>query len=584
MMIKQDEVRRAPQARKRRGMRGLIGALVALVTMLCALVVPGVAHAATSFVVTTTDGSSDTTTCPTSGQPGYTLACALHDLGVDPGNITFHIDLSSDSGCNQAAGICTIRLASGQVHLNESQSINGGYTTNGSNSIVLDHTIIVVNTHGSGRSASVSNIAVVHGGISTYGYDITINHVDVGVLPDGTAVGGSGISFGDGGNLLSDSHIAYSSGYGVFGDYSQETIHGNTIDHNANGGVSVQYGRNTIVGNTIEQNQGNGITIQSGCDNTVRGNTIDGNTGAGVALRGEVDDCDGGLRGPSTITNNTISNNGGPAILDAQTLYSTGAPYTGNITSPNTEFNNAAVAARGTTVSPTEGATFSGALASFTDSDGNTQSSAYAVTIIWGDGSSSAGTVTASGSTFTVSGSHSYAEEGTSPIRVHVADTDGNTADANSSAIITDAALTATGTTAKLTGKRFSGTVTSFTDADPNGTVADYTATITWGDGSNSTGTIMASGGSFIVSGDHAYPKHTSYAASVTITDNGGSTATAQVMVGKDQDNGNGGGNGDTSPNATPELGSGELLATGLLPIGAILLYRRRRSSKKTAV
>ena len=30
----------------------------------------------------------------------------------------------------------------------------------------------------------------------------------------------------------------------------------------------------------------------------------------------------------------------------------------------------------------------------------------------------------------------------------------------------------------------------------------------------------------------------------------------------------------------TPELGSGELLATGLLPIGAILLYRRRRNRR----
>jgi len=37
-------------------------------------------------------------------------------------------------------------------------------------------------------------------------------------------------------------------------------------------------------------------------------------------------------------------------------------------------------------------------------------------------------------------------------------------------------------------------------------------------------------------------------------------------------------GGGSTPPAATPELGSGELLATGLLPIGAILLYRRRRA------
>ena len=33
---------------------------------------------------------------------------------------------------------------------------------------------------------------------------------------------------------------------------------------------------------------------------------------------------------------------------------------------------------------------------------------------------------------------------------------------------------------------------------------------------------------------------------------------------------------------ATPELGSGELLATGLLPIGAVLCYRRRRARKAT--
>lgn len=32
--------------------------------------------------------------------------------------------------------------------------------------------------------------------------------------------------------------------------------------------------------------------------------------------------------------------------------------------------------------------------------------------------------------------------------------------------------------------------------------------------------------------------------------------------------------------NATPELGSGELLATGLLPLGAVLLYRRRRTRR----
>jgi len=34
--------------------------------------------------------------------------------------------------------------------------------------------------------------------------------------------------------------------------------------------------------------------------------------------------------------------------------------------------------------------------------------------------------------------------------------------------------------------------------------------------------------------------------------------------------------------NATPELGSGELLVSGLLPLGAVLLYRRRRTRRAT--
>ena len=36
-------------------------------------------------------------------------------------------------------------------------------------------------------------------------------------------------------------------------------------------------------------------------------------------------------------------------------------------------------------------------------------------------------------------------------------------------------------------------------------------------------------------------------------------------------------------PTATPELGSGELLATGLLPIAGLLLYRRRKDAQARA-
>jgi len=46
---------------------------------------------------------------------------------------------------------------------------------------------------------------------------------------------------------------------------------------------------------------------------------------------------------------------------------------------------------------------------------------------------------------------------------------------------------------------------------------------------------------------------------------------------------GGGGGGGGGGGAATPELGSGELLATGLLPIAGLLLYRRRKDAQARA-
>ena len=64
----------------------------------------------------------------------------------------------------------------------------------------------------------------------------------------------------------------------------------------------------------------------------------------------------------------------------------------------------------------------------------------------------------------------------------------------------------------------------TFTDDDPNGTASDYTATITWGDGNTSSGTISAkvgvgAAGVFTVSGTNTYAEEGTYAVSVTITE-----------------------------------------------------------------
>ena len=196
-----------------------------------------------------------------------------------------------------------------------------------------------------------------------------------------------------------------------------------------------------------------------------------------------------------------------------------------------------AIKATGTPVAATEGVSISGAVATITDPDAKATASEYSATIDWGDSSvTTAGTVAGpAGGPFTVSGSHTYAEEGSFTVTATITDVDNvsNGATATSTATVADAALSATGKTLSSTNPVPANTVvTSFTDADPNGTVADYTATVNWGDGSPpSAGTIAASGSGFTVSGGHTYPALGPYTIKVHICDVGGSCADATSSI-----------------------------------------------------
>jgi hypothetical protein len=132
---------------------------------------------------------------------------------------------------------------------------------------------------------------------------------------------------------------------------------------------------------------------------------------------------------------------------------------------------------------------------------------------------------------YSVTGSHTYTEEGTFAITVTMSASGASNTTANSSATVSDAALGAT-TPSAVIGKKGNVTLTTvFSDADPGGTASDYTATITWGDGSTSTGIISASGSSFTATGGHTYAKHTTYTVTVTIKDAGGSSVTKTLTI-----------------------------------------------------
>ncbi len=194
---------------------------------------------------------------------------------------------------------------------------------------------------------------------------------------------------------------------------------------------------------------------------------------------------------------------------------------------------DAPLTATGTTVRAMEGMAFAGMVASFADANPNARAAEFMVMIRWGDGQTSMGTITANThGGFDVSGTHTYADEGSYSISVTITDVGGSTAPATTPATVVDAPLTATAGSAVrgVEGAAVSGVLASFTDANPNARAAEFTAMIRWGDGQTSMGMITANTrGGFDVTATHTYADEGSYAISVTIADVGGSTAPASV-------------------------------------------------------
>jgi hypothetical protein len=159
----------------------------------------------------------------------------------------------------------------------------------------------------------------------------------------------------------------------------------------------------------------------------------------------------------------------------------------------------------------------------------------YSATIDWGDGTSpAAGTIVSDGKGgFLVQGSHTYANAGTDKVTVQISDSDGSSAKAFSLVRVTDAPITATGQ--DINGVQGLGMinvpVATFVDPDPAATAtapATEIATIVWGSGAPSVGTITQTGpGQFQVSGTHAYLAAGTFAVKTIVRDRGGAVSIA---------------------------------------------------------
>src|SRR5262249_22318163 len=152
--------------------------------------------------------------------------------------------------------------------------------------------------------------------------------------------------------------------------------------------------------------------------------------------------------GPTDASGNASFNiTGSTAGIDtvkATFVDSLGTTHTSNNVTVTWE---APITATGKNVSATEGAAFTGAVASFSDPDTGATAGEYTATINWGDATTSAGTVSGpTGGPFSVNGTHTYAEEGSYSVTVTITDADfaSNSATTRSTATVADAALTAT--------------------------------------------------------------------------------------------------------------------------------------------
>jgi hypothetical protein len=194
-------------------------------------------------------------------------------------------------------------------------------------------------------------------------------------------------------------------------------------------------------------------------------------------------------------------------------------------------------------------------VATFTDTNTADTAAGFTASITWGDGTTSAGTISGSNGSFSVTGGHTYADEGSFPLSVAITRSADKTAITSAGTIavaeadvLTPHAATITGTAGQALNNV---TVATFSNSDTASPASDFTASIAWGDGTTSAGTVSGSGGTFTVSGSHTYAAAGTDAVAVTLTDDAPGTAKATANSTAQIGPGGGGGGGLTISSAT---------------------------------
>ncbi|MFO0961170.1 MAG: M36 family metallopeptidase, partial [Isosphaeraceae bacterium] len=204
--------------------------------------------------------------------------------------------------------------------------------------------------------------------------------------------------------------------------------------------------------------------------------------------------------------------------------------------------NDAPISALGVQGSGVEGIPAYRQVATFTVDSANVTAGQYSAQINWGDGSITAGEVGVGASTgsFVVFGSHSY-PFGKYTAQVVITSRNGATATAGSVFTITDAPSTVTAApVSAIEGIATSPmTIATFANTDSFANAARFLATINWGDGTSSAGTVTgnAASGYSVAAPVHTYANPGNYTVSVAIAqttgrvDSAANTAFVAVRV-----------------------------------------------------
>ena len=183
--------------------------------------------------------------------------------------------------------------------------------------------------------------------------------------------------------------------------------------------------------------------------------------------------------------------------------------------------------AAGSSQASNEGATATFNLGSFSGGTGG-----WSVSVNWGDGTAATTFAASPGAALTAS--HKYANDRSTPYTVTVTVTDSSAASSSGSFAVTIANLAPSiSITAPATGSSvFTGTAltarASFTDP---GTSDTHTCTITWGDGTTTSGTISESGGVGTCTGSKTYTAVGNYTITVKVIDNAGALVSSSVTI-----------------------------------------------------